>query len=91
MTQIYCEFGYDLLHISCVFMQHSAKIAAHNTNNKPFRVCQHLAWQQHDIQELCRVMFDALEKKFEGTDQAQLIKQLYEGKRCRFDYFGACS
>jgi len=38
-----------------------------------------LAWQQHDIQELCRVMFDALEKKFENTDQAELIKRLYEG------------
>ena len=22
------------------------------------------AWQQHDVQELCRVMFDALEKRF---------------------------
>ena len=39
-----------------------------------------LAWQQHDIQELCRVMFDALEKKFENTDQAKLIS-LYEGNR----------
>jgi len=24
-------------------------------------------------------MFDALEKKFQGTDQADLIKRLYEG------------
>jgi ubiquitin carboxyl-terminal hydrolase 47 len=38
------------------------------------------AWQQHDIQELCRVMFDALEQKFKDTDQADLIQRLYEGK-----------
>ncbi|CAG0917184.1 unnamed protein product [Notodromas monacha] len=36
-------------------------------------------WQQHDIQELCRVMFDTLELKFKETDQADLIKRLYEG------------
>lgn len=38
------------------------------------------AWQQHDIQELCRVMFDALEQKFKNTKQADLINRLYEGK-----------
>ncbi|KAG7189796.1 hypothetical protein KM043_017456 [Ampulex compressa] len=38
------------------------------------------AWQQHDIQELCRVMFDALEQKFKNTEQADLINRLYEGK-----------
>uniref|UniRef100_A0A6B2EIY1 Ubiquitin carboxyl-terminal hydrolase 47 n=1 Tax=Phlebotomus kandelakii TaxID=1109342 RepID=A0A6B2EIY1_9DIPT len=38
------------------------------------------AWQQHDIQELCRVMFDALEQKFKNTQQADLINQLYQGK-----------
>ena len=38
------------------------------------------AWQQHDVQELCRVMFDVLEKTFKDTDQEDLIKQLYEGK-----------
>uniref|UniRef100_A0A7G3B1T1 Ubiquitin carboxyl-terminal hydrolase 47 n=1 Tax=Lutzomyia longipalpis TaxID=7200 RepID=A0A7G3B1T1_LUTLO len=37
------------------------------------------AWQQHDIQELCRVMFDALEQKFKNTQQADLINQLYQG------------
>jgi len=39
-----------------------------------------LAWQQHDVQELCRVMFDALEHKFKNTEQADLISRLYEGK-----------
>ncbi|CAH1800062.1 unnamed protein product, partial [Owenia fusiformis] len=38
------------------------------------------AWQQHDVQELCRVMFDALEIKWKNTDQAHLINQLYQGK-----------
>ncbi|XP_053953132.1 ubiquitin carboxyl-terminal hydrolase 47 isoform X2 [Anastrepha ludens] len=38
------------------------------------------AWQQHDIQELCRVMFDALEHKFKNTKQINLIASLYEGK-----------
>ncbi|XP_033328483.1 ubiquitin specific protease 47 [Megalopta genalis] len=37
------------------------------------------AWQQHDIQELCRVMFDALEQKFINTEQADLINRFYEG------------
>uniref|UniRef100_A0A182P466 Ubiquitin carboxyl-terminal hydrolase 47 n=1 Tax=Anopheles epiroticus TaxID=199890 RepID=A0A182P466_9DIPT len=36
-------------------------------------------WQQHDIQELCRVMFDALEHKFKRTEQADLINRLYQG------------
>jgi ubiquitin carboxyl-terminal hydrolase 47 len=38
-------------------------------------------WQQHDIQELCRVMFDALEQEFKDTQQADLINQLYQGKK----------
>ncbi|ESP03988.1 hypothetical protein LOTGIDRAFT_156592, partial [Lottia gigantea] len=37
-------------------------------------------WQQHDVQELCRVMFDALEQKWKKTKQANLINQLYQGK-----------
>ena len=31
------------------------------------------AWQQHDVQELCRVMFDALECSFKNTDQVLLV------------------
>lgn len=37
-------------------------------------------WQQHDVQELCRVMFDALESKWRNTDQSHLINHLYQGK-----------
>ncbi|XP_023248209.1 ubiquitin carboxyl-terminal hydrolase 64E-like [Copidosoma floridanum] len=38
------------------------------------------AWNQHDIQELCRVMFDALEKTFKTTKHPDFINRLYEGK-----------
>ncbi|XP_029642939.1 ubiquitin carboxyl-terminal hydrolase 47 isoform X1 [Octopus sinensis] len=37
-------------------------------------------WHQHDVQELCRVMFDALEQNWKQTDQAHLINHLYQGK-----------
>ena len=38
------------------------------------------AFQQHDVQELCRVMFDALERTFKDTPQRNLINELYQGK-----------
>ena len=41
-----------------------------------------VAWQQHDVQELCRVMFDALEKRFkkDGYESSKdLINDLYQG------------
>ncbi|XP_012555488.2 ubiquitin carboxyl-terminal hydrolase 47 isoform X1 [Hydra vulgaris] len=38
------------------------------------------AWQQHDVQELCRVLFDALEESLKGTEQKDLIKELYQGE-----------
>jgi len=38
------------------------------------------AFIQHDVQELCRVLFDALEKAWQGTDQANLINELYQGE-----------
>jgi len=37
------------------------------------------SFQQHDVQEFCRVLFDAIEQSVEGTEQANMIKQLYEG------------
>ena len=42
----------------------------------------YIAWQQHDVQELCRVMFDALEKRFkkDGYESSKdLINDLYQG------------
>jgi ubiquitin carboxyl-terminal hydrolase 47 len=38
------------------------------------------AFQQHDVQELMRVMFDALEKKLKGTSQDGILNKLYQGK-----------
>ena len=43
-------------------------------------MCCLAAWQQHDVQELCRVMFDALEKTWRKTDQADIINTLYQGQ-----------
>lgn len=35
--------------------------------------------QQHDVQEFCRVLFDAIEESVKGTDQEKMITELYEG------------
>lgn len=37
--------------------------------------CLKIAWQQHDVQELCRVMFDALEQKWKQTEQVSHLSQ----------------
>eukprot|EP00960_Hanusia_phi_P027412 746827-Hanusia_phi.AAC.1 len=37
------------------------------------------AFQQHDVQELCRVLFDELEERLKGTTKEHLIKDLFEG------------
>ena len=34
---------------------------------------------QHDIQEFCRVLFDAIERSLKFTDSEDLIRSLYEG------------
>ena len=39
---------------------------------------------QHDVQELCRVLYDALEEALRGTQQSDLIKSLYEGELCDY-------
>lgn len=62
-------------------LQTSTKPAVETTSlTKSFGWDSSEAWQQHDIQELCRVMFDALEKKFKNTEHSNLINRLYEGK-----------
>lgn len=64
-----------------VQLQFSGKRAVETTDvTKSFGWDSSDAWHQHDVQELCRVMFDALEKVFKNTDQAQLINHLYQGK-----------
>mmetsp|Transcript_32739 Transcript_32739/g.56995 ORF Transcript_32739/g.56995 Transcript_32739/m.56995 type:complete len:1043 (+) Transcript_32739:920-4048(+) len=37
------------------------------------------SFQQHDVQEFCRVLFDAIEQSVRGTEQASMITDLYEG------------
>lgn len=37
------------------------------------------AFRQHDVQELCRVLFDKLEEKFKGTSVDGTIQKLFEG------------
>ncbi|KAJ6641819.1 Ubiquitin carboxyl-terminal hydrolase 47 [Pseudolycoriella hygida] len=62
-------------------LQTSTKVAIETTDlTKSFGWTSSDAWHQHDVQELCRVMFDALEQKFKNTKQADLINRLYEGK-----------
>jgi ubiquitin C-terminal hydrolase len=62
-------------------LQTSTKRAVETTDiTRSFGWDSSEAWQQHDVQELCRVMFDALEKNWKNTDQANLITQLYQGK-----------
>lgn len=38
------------------------------------------AWQQHDIQELCRVLFDVVANELKATNESDLIDRLYQGK-----------
>lgn len=62
-------------------LQTSPKTAVETTDlTQSFGWDSSEAWQQHDIQELCRILFDALEQKFKDTKHADLIKHLYEGK-----------
>ncbi|MGH0167929.1 UNVERIFIED_CONTAM: hypothetical protein FKN15_077213 [Acipenser sinensis] len=64
-----------------VLLQTSKKRAIETTDvTRSFGWDSSEAWQQHDVQELCRVMFDALEQKWRQTEQADLINQLYQGK-----------
>lgn len=37
------------------------------------------AFEQHDVQELCRVLFDELESRLKGSNADQLIKDLFQG------------
>ncbi|KAL3674637.1 hypothetical protein V7S43_000579 [Phytophthora oleae] len=45
-------------------------------------------FQQHDVQELCRVLLDALEKSFKGTVNETLVNDLYQGSLK--DYVQCC-
>ncbi|KAK1947352.1 Ubiquitin carboxyl-terminal hydrolase 47 [Phytophthora citrophthora] len=45
-------------------------------------------FQQHDVQELCRVLLDALEKSFKDTVNETLVNDLYQGSLK--DYVQCC-
>jgi ubiquitin C-terminal hydrolase len=48
------------------------------------------AFTQHDVQELCRLLFEALEKCWKGTKQENLINDLYQGKIKDYVKCSAC-
>ncbi len=74
----FCPFELTLYVLFC--LQTSSRLAVETTDlTRSFGWDSSEAWQQHDIQELCRVMFDALEQEFKGTEQADLINRLYQG------------
>ncbi|CAG2200845.1 USP47 [Mytilus edulis] len=74
-----CAFG--TLQKLFLQLQTSKKRAVETTElTRSFGWDSSEVWQQHDVQELCRVMFDALESKWRNTDQANLINHLYQGK-----------
>lgn len=42
------------------------------------------AFQQHDVQELARVLFDALERALAGTPKQALMQNLFKGALCDY-------
>jgi len=46
---------------------------------KSFQWDSHDSFEQHDVQEFCRVLFDAIETSVVGTAQEKMISSLYEG------------
>uniref|UniRef100_A0A3B5QI93 Ubiquitin carboxyl-terminal hydrolase 47 n=1 Tax=Xiphophorus maculatus TaxID=8083 RepID=A0A3B5QI93_XIPMA len=58
-----------------VLLQTSKKRAIETTDvTRSFGWDSSEAWQQHDVQELCRVMFDALEQKWKQTEQEEALQ-----------------
>eukprot|EP00753_Platysulcus_tardus_P001828 PLAT11580.1.p1 GENE.PLAT11580.1~~PLAT11580.1.p1 ORF type:complete len:1163 (+),score=689.78 PLAT11580.1:82-3570(+) len=48
------------------------------------------AFQQHDVSELNRVLIDALEDAFKGTDMEDLLSKLYEAKMVDYVHCRDC-
>lgn len=46
---------------------------------KSFGWDENQSFEQNDVQEFCRVLFEAINTTFEGTDQATMIADLYDG------------
>lgn len=49
------------------------------------------SFEQHDVQEFCRVLFDAIEKSVQGTPEENMIKKLYEGKMIDYVRCSKCN
>lgn len=56
---------------------------------KSFGWTQRDSFTQHDAQELCRVLFEALEGVWKGTEQENVIDRLYQGKMKGMVFFGS--
>ena len=71
------------LQLQLLFQQLQAKeTRATSTKNltKSFGWTGMDAFTQHDVQELCRVLLDALEHVFKDTLQKDVVNELYQGK-----------
>lgn len=47
-------------------------------------------FQQQDVQEFCRVLFDAIERSFDGLEESAWIRNLYEGRTENFVVCKSC-
>ncbi|EAR89618.2 ubiquitin carboxy-terminal hydrolase (macronuclear) [Tetrahymena thermophila SB210] len=47
-------------------------------------------FQQQDVQEFCRVLFDAIEQSFDNNKESQWIRDLYEGQTENFVFCKQC-
>ncbi|KAL4470226.1 hypothetical protein ABPG74_011837 [Tetrahymena malaccensis] len=47
-------------------------------------------FQQQDVQEFCRVLFDAIEQSFDNNIESQWIRDLYEGQTENFVFCKQC-
>ena len=73
----------------CILYQLQKLFASLQVGKRPFGETSELTksfqWdyaeslQQHDVQEFCRVLFEAIEVSCEDTEQAGIITELYEG------------
>ena len=70
-----------MLNFFARFPKSSVPLASHDHALTTPPLTLSLAWQQHDVQELCRVMFDALEKRLrkDNHPSPELINELYQG------------
>ena len=48
------------------------------------------SFQQHDVQEFCRVLFDAIEESVKDTQQERMINELFEGVMVDYVKCDAC-